>query len=96
MPAYAGICFKQMKLCTFALKQVHTSVSWKDTIVALATPQGVGAIGVIRVSGPEAIQYVNQLFSSKNLLEQKTHTLHVGVLRNELEEPLDEVVDIVS
>lgn len=92
MPAYAGICFKQLKLCTFALKQVHTSVSWKDTIVALATPQGVGAIGVIRVSGPEAIQYVNQLFSSKNLLEQKTHTLHVGVLRNELEEPLDEVV----
>ncbi|MCG9898872.1 MAG: tRNA uridine-5-carboxymethylaminomethyl(34) synthesis GTPase MnmE [Hydrotalea sp.] len=71
---------------------MHTSVSWKDTIVALATPQGVGAIGVIRISGPESIHYINQLFSSKNLLEQKSHTLHVGILKDEFDQPLDEVV----
>lgn len=81
-----------MKHCTFVLKQVHTSVSWKDTIIALATPQGIGAIGVIRVSGPTAIQLVNQLFSSKNLVEQKSHTLHVGILIDEEGRPLDEVV----
>jgi tRNA modification GTPase len=40
-------------------------VGWDDTIAALATPQGVGAIGVIRVSGTKAIEAVNQLFPSK-------------------------------
>lgn len=52
-----------------------------DTIVALATPSGAGAIAVIRVSGPEAIKIVAPLFkarSKKNLAEQPTHTIHLG------------------
>jgi tRNA modification GTPase len=51
---------------------------WQDTIAALATPQGMSAIGVIRVSGSHAIEMVNNLFPSKNFLLQPTHTLHVG------------------
>lgn len=64
---------------------------WDDTIVALATPPGVGAIGVIRVSGKKTFNILNELFPSKNLLHQKSHTLHVGLLKNN-EEILDEVV----
>ena len=56
---------------------------WDDTIVALATPQGIGAIGVIRVSGKEAIKSVNSLFPSKNLENQPSHTLHVGLLKED-------------
>ena len=54
---------------------------WDDTIAALATPQGVGAIGVIRVSGPKAIQIANELFPSKDLEAVPTHTLQVGYLK---------------
>ena len=64
---------------------------WDDTIVALATPPGVGAIGVIRLSGNNAISIVNELFPSKNLLEQGSHTLHVGFLK-EGPDLLDETV----
>ncbi|MCU0320905.1 MAG: tRNA uridine-5-carboxymethylaminomethyl(34) synthesis GTPase MnmE, partial [Chitinophagaceae bacterium] len=66
-------------------------MGWNDTIVALATPQGVGAIGVIRLSGQLAITIVNDLFPAKNLLHQASHTLHVGLLKNGTE-VLDEVV----
>jgi tRNA modification GTPase len=64
---------------------------WDDTIVALATPPGIGAIGVIRLSGKEAIAIVNRLFPSKDLLHQPSHTLHVGYL-SQNEKPIDEVV----
>ena len=64
---------------------------WDETIVALATPPGIGAIGVIRLSGQKAFEIINELFPSKNLLEQPSHTLHVGILENE-EKILDEVV----
>ena len=64
---------------------------WEDTIVALATPAGIGAIGVIRVSGPGSWPVVAPLFPSKDLRQQASHTLHVGVLK-EGEELLDEVV----
>ena len=53
----------------------------KDTIIALATASGAGAIAVLRVSGPEAISVSNTLFKSihdKNLLNQPTHTIHLG------------------
>lgn len=64
---------------------------WDDTIVALATPAGIGAIGVIRLSGANAISIVDELFSSKKLKDQPSHTLHVGLLKdNNL--VLDEVV----
>jgi tRNA modification GTPase len=64
---------------------------WDDTIVALATPQGVGAIGVIRLSGKKAFIIANELFPSKDLLKQASHTLHVGFLKEE-EKILDEAV----
>ncbi|TWR26169.1 tRNA uridine-5-carboxymethylaminomethyl(34) synthesis GTPase MnmE [Mucilaginibacter achroorhodeus] len=50
----------------------------EDTIVALATPSGAGAIGVIRLSGPEAITIANSVFKGKDLTKQATHTLHYG------------------
>ncbi len=53
---------------------------WNDTIIALATPPGVGAIGVIRLSGTDAIRTVNRFFPSKDLEKQASHTLHVGWL----------------
>jgi tRNA modification GTPase len=64
---------------------------WDDTIVALATPNGVGAIGVIRLSGPKTIDIVNQLFPSKDLSKQSSHTIHVGFLKDG-DKVLDEVV----
>ena len=64
---------------------------WDDTIVALATPPGIGAIGVIRLSGSKAIDIANDLFPSKDLKQQASHTLHVGVI-NDNEKELDEVV----
>ncbi len=64
---------------------------WDDTIVALATPQGIGAIGVIRVSGTKAFSIIDGLFASKKISEQATHTLHVGLLKD-VAEILDEVV----
>lgn len=64
---------------------------WEDTIVALATPPGVGAIGVIRVSGTHAIQLVDELFPSKDLLVAPAPSLHVGLLK-EGDKILDEVV----
>lgn len=56
--------------------------SWNDTIIALATPPGVGAIGVVRISGKQAFEIINKLFPSKNLRQQPSHTLHVGYLQN--------------
>jgi tRNA modification GTPase len=64
---------------------------WDDTIVAIATPSGSGAIAVIRLSGQNAFFIINELFTSKNLLEQASHTLHVGYLKEEGRD-LDEVV----
>jgi tRNA modification GTPase len=50
----------------------------EETIVALATPAGIGAIGVIRLSGPEAISIANSVFKGKDLTRQPTHTIHFG------------------
>lgn len=57
-----------------------------DTIVALATASGVGAIAVIRISGPDAISIANDCFESvksqKQLINQKTHTIHLGSFKD--------------
>ncbi|MDX2072648.1 MAG: tRNA uridine-5-carboxymethylaminomethyl(34) synthesis GTPase MnmE [Haliscomenobacter sp.] len=63
-----------------------------DTIIALATPPGVGAIGVIRLSGPAAIQLVDAVFHGKKLSEQASHTIHFGTIRDEKDQILDEVL----
>lgn len=57
--------------------------SWDDTIVALATAHGVSAIGVIRLSGPRAIEIVAEMFTSKDLKQARGYTLHVGELKHE-------------
>jgi tRNA modification GTPase len=67
------------------------STTWTDTVVALATPQGIGAIGVIRLSGAEAISIVDGLFPGKSLALQPANTIHVGIMK-EGEKALDEVV----
>ena len=51
-----------------------------DTIAAISTAQGVGAISIIRVSGPKAISIVNEIFS-KNLESAVTHTIHYGYIK---------------
>lgn len=53
----------------------------QDTIVALATPSGSGAIAIIRISGNDAITIASKVFvsvSGKDITRQKTHTLHLG------------------
>ena len=71
---------------------MHQNLSgWDDTIAAIATPPGIGAIGVLRLSGDKAFDIIQPLFPSKNLREQKANTLHVGYLK-EGENILDEVV----
>jgi len=64
---------------------------WGDTIVALATPSGIGAIGVIRVSGPGAVRVVGRLFTGKDLAGQPSHTMHLGLLKDG-DEQLDEAI----
>ena len=53
-----------------------------DTICAVATPSGVGAIAVIRVSGEHTISLVNKVFRGKNLEKQASHTIHFGTIRD--------------
>jgi len=67
------------------------SLIWDETIVALATPPGVSAIGVVRLSGNKALPIIDQLFPSKNLSDQPSHSLHVGFIHDE-GKILDEVV----
>lgn len=53
----------------------------QETIVALATPSGAGAIAIIRLSGNEAITIASEVFESvsgKDIAKQKTHTIHLG------------------
>lgn len=52
--------------------------SHQETIVALATPHGIGALAVIRLSGEQSISVVNSVFKGKNLEQQATHTIHYG------------------
>lgn len=53
---------------------------YNDTIVALATAPGIGAIAVIRLNGAKAIDICNKLFPSKDLHQQAGHTLHFGAI----------------
>ncbi|MCH5216878.1 MAG: tRNA uridine-5-carboxymethylaminomethyl(34) synthesis GTPase MnmE [Muribaculaceae bacterium] len=69
--------------------------TYKDTstICAISTPQGVGGIAVIRVSGSDAIAIVNRIWRGANLLSVKSHTAHFGVVVNAAtQSDLDEVV----
>ena len=50
----------------------------EDTIAAISTSSGVGAISIIRVSGKESINIVNKIFNGKNLTTVNTHTINYG------------------
>jgi len=67
---------------------------YKDTIVALATASGVGAIAVIRISGNKAIEIIGDVFqtnSNKDITKQKSHTIHLGYIADG-ENILDQVL----
>lgn len=72
------------------MKAIHN-----DTIIALATPSGVGAVAIIRLSGENAITIVNKFFKSnhskKDLTKVRSHTLHLGniIEKNQI---IDEVL----
>ncbi len=63
-----------------------------DTIIALSTPQGEGAIAVIRLSGKEALTLCDKVFFGKKLINQKSHTAHFGTIKNEGGQIVDEVL----
>ncbi len=70
----------------------------QEPICALATASGVGAIGVIRISGEGSIEIVNRVFKGKNLSKAETHTVHFGTIirkNNENQEVIDEVLATV-
>ena len=62
-----------------------------DTIVAISTTMGVGAISIIRLSGKEAISIVNSCFNGKDLEKVETHTINYGHIYDG-EELIDEVL----
>ncbi|HWY97821.1 MAG TPA: tRNA uridine-5-carboxymethylaminomethyl(34) synthesis GTPase MnmE, partial [Bacteroidia bacterium] len=62
-----------------------------DTIVALSTPSGVGAIGVIRLSGPQALSICEKVMPALKLKEAASHTLHFGLVMDG-KEVVDEAV----
>ena len=62
-----------------------------DTIAAISTTQGVGAISIVRVSGNESINIVNSIFKGKDLTKVDTHTINYGHIVND-EEIIDEVL----
>ena len=65
----------------------------EDTIVALATPAGVGAISVIRVSGPQSFLAVDNIFNGKTKIDDAaSHTLHYGDIKNQDDEHIDDVL----
>lgn len=71
-------------------------ISLDDTIAAIATPPGEGGIGIIRLSGPEAIRIADRIFFSpgnKKLIHAKSHTITYGfVINPETGDKIDEVL----
>jgi tRNA modification GTPase len=64
---------------------------WDDTIVALATAPGIGAIAVIRLSGQQSFRIIEEIFPSKKVSSQPSHTLHFGLIEDG-NKAIDEVV----
>lgn len=69
----------------------HELIQPEDTIVAIATAQGVGAIGVIRVSGTKAFEICDAIFKGKSVQQQTSHTIQYGHIINGIE-IVDEVM----
>lgn len=62
-----------------------------DTIVALATAQGISAIAVVRLSGKDSIRIAGKVFKGKKLEDQPSHTIHFGTLHDD-HKAIDEVL----
>ncbi|NGX61898.1 MAG: tRNA modification GTPase MnmE [Chlamydiae bacterium] len=73
---------------------VHTSYQPGETIAALATPPGEGGISIIRISGEQAIQVADRLFSGP-VDSYSSHTAHLGYIRNKQGEILDQALLLV-
>ena len=56
-----------------------------DTIAAISTALGIGAISIIRLSGSDSISIVNQIFKGKDLSKVESHTINYGYIINSLE-----------
>jgi tRNA modification GTPase len=63
-----------------------------DTIIALATPPGKGAIAIIRLSGKDAISIADRFFFGRNLTKVEGHTIHYGKIKDENDKIIDEVL----
>jgi len=63
----------------------------EDTICAISTTLGVGAISIIRVSGNEALEVVNKIFTGKDLTKVGSHTINYGYIKDG-EDLIDEVL----
>lgn len=66
-----------------------------DTIAAISTPPGEGGIGIVRISGDEAVEIADRVYrlGKKKLENQDTHTIHYGRIYNpKTDEPIDEVM----
>ena len=63
-----------------------------DTICAISTSQGVGAIAIVRVSGSESIEIVNSIFKGKDLRQVESHTINYGHIIDEKGNIIDEVL----
>jgi len=65
----------------------------EDIIIALATPAGTGAISIVRVSGPEAIELIDKVFTgNKKLTKVDSHTIHYGKIKSRDGELIDDVL----
>lgn len=72
-------CVKTLAFsCYICQVSYYIKQDFESTICAIATPNGVGAIGVIRVSGQQAIAIVDKIFKGKKLSKQQSHTAHFG------------------
>src|SRR5690625_2577966 len=63
-----------------------------DTIAAISTPVGEGAISIVRLSGPEAIDIAKKVFRGTDLSKVDSHTIHYGHI---VEPDTDQIVDEV-
>ena len=64
----------------------------QDTIVAVSTPHGMGGIAVVRVSGPDALTFVEKCWQGASLKTMASHTVHLGKIMDSQGRLLDEVV----
>jgi tRNA modification GTPase len=78
---YSFIAYAATKKLLLFFRQI-SMLNINDTIVAISTPPGEGAIGVIRLSGSEAIAVTNTIFAGKDLAKQPSHTLHLGKIKD--------------